>query len=363
MAITLATRFSRSNYYELDLRWQIVSKLATIAGLLPLINNNCTIEKTLNPRAPLKFLDHRFGFHEVTLQIPDDIETVEICSIMLSSQYYVCGIGFRSKTTYSFHGNKTQLLYKSSFPVAEMDTISFAVDGLGIRSIQWGVSQGVPKAPGSIGYWEGFSLKQRRQEIRIVSDALKFRYIGWSQDYLPSFSETLLMRGGHASLSGRGTISEEHYMQQNPRQETDLVTEFGNFAVEALWFEQGLQSISTYSIGGLSHISGVSITILSGTYYIGYCDSEPQTMALDAPSEILTEIDIYTSRVQSLAMVFKTSYGRQSESPQPGSYLTVRNLQPPPEHYITGLYFQIEGTWIESVGLIYAACPSEIRAN
>ncbi|KAL4744895.1 hypothetical protein BDW72DRAFT_212010 [Aspergillus terricola var. indicus] len=314
LVITLAARFSKSDYYELDSRWQIVSELGIIARLLPLINDNCTIEKTLNPRAPLESVDHRFGFHEVTLRIPDDIETVEMFSITLSGQRYVCGIGLRSKTTYSFYGNKTQFLYESNFPVAEMDTIGFAVDGLGVRSIQWGVSQELLRPLGSFECWEGFSRKQRRQEIRIVSDALKFRHIGWSQDYLPSFPETLLMKGGHASISDRGTVSEEHYVQDNPRRETDLVTKFGNFAVEALWFEKGLQSISTYSIGGLGHISG-----------------------------------------------FKTSYGRQSESPRPGSYYTVRNLQPPPEHYITGLYFRLEATWIESIGLVYAACPDELN--
>lgn len=167
LVISLAIEFSNSNYRQLDMRWEIVSKVANRAGLLLLVDKDCTAEKTLDPKAPLNFLSHRFGFHEVILQIPDDVETVEIFSVQLDSGNYVCGIGFQSKKTYSFCGKKTQLLRRVGFPVAAIDTIRFAVDELGIRSLTWGSSQGLLEDPGC---WEGFSLKQSRREIRIVHD-------------------------------------------------------------------------------------------------------------------------------------------------------------------------------------------------
>lgn len=178
LIISLATKFSNSNYRQLDMRWEIMSKIANCSRLLPLIDKECTAEKTFDPKAPLHFLNHRFGFYEVILQIPGDVETVEIFSVQLDSGNYVCGIGFQSKETYSFCGKKTQLLRRVGFPVAAIDTIRFAVDELGIRSLTWGTSQGLLEDPGC---WEGFSLKQSRREIRIVHDV---RGIQCSLEYM-----------------------------------------------------------------------------------------------------------------------------------------------------------------------------------
>lgn len=170
LIIALAMRFSGSNYRELDLRWEVVSRIAKIARLASLIHENYIDTQTLNPRAPLQPFDHRFGLNEAVLQIPDYIDAVDVYSTFIKDHYYVCGIGFQSKKAYSFHGRRTGILQRSDFPDTAIDSIGFEVDALGIRRIKWGYSQGSFGGLANTGCWEGLSIKQKHQKIRIIYD-------------------------------------------------------------------------------------------------------------------------------------------------------------------------------------------------
>lgn len=163
LVIALAMEFSRFNYRELHSRYEIVSRVAEIARLVPLVDKDWTPERTLNPSAPLQFVGHQFGLHETILHIPDYIETVDIYSIFLNGHYYVCGIGFQSKTAYSFCGKQTRLLRRSSVLNDDLDNIGYAVDALGVRCLRWGTCQGLTEGPDSARCWEGFSRRQGRR--------------------------------------------------------------------------------------------------------------------------------------------------------------------------------------------------------
>lgn len=108
------------------------------------------------------------------------------------------------------------------------------------------------------------------------------------------------MKGHHVSFSDRGHISAEYYVQADAGLETDLISRSGNFTVEAIWFDQGLRSITVYS-GGPNSISGISAQTSSETYCVGICNTNPKTIFLNAPEEILTEVDVWTS-IRSLAI-------------------------------------------------------------
>lgn len=121
------------------------------------------------------------------------------------------------------------------------------------------------------------------------------------------------MEGGHACLSSRGYISEDYYVSHNRNRERDLIAEFGNFTTEAVWFGEFLRSVTVYSGDGLAGISGLSIETLSEIFSIGDCDaktwdSKPKSMILDAPTEVLTEIDVRTSRRYPLAITVSLTF-------------------------------------------------------
>ncbi|KAL4927739.1 F-box protein [Aspergillus undulatus] len=355
LVIALAAKFSIAGHHELETRWEMVSKIARIAALVPYLGQDCAAERTLDPRAPLQLLDHHFGLREATLQIPDHVKAIDVNSIMLNGRRYVCGIGFQDGTANCFFGNKTGLLYKQCLTTA-MNTIKFAVDALGVRFLEWGTDKGLSKA-GTSAWWEGFTQKQGCQKIKIVYDALKFRHVSWCLDSPCSFAETLLIRGEHIPVLGCGYISKEYYIQQHPVREAELIAKFGNFTTEALWFGQDLERISIYSSEGLKGIFGVSIQRSSMTYSVGTCRIELKSMTLSVPAEVLTEIDVWTSDVGPLDIALKTSYNRQLHCSQPGTYATMRSLQPPSGYYIGGLFFRFGAIYIESVGIICAALP------
>ncbi|KAL4935986.1 hypothetical protein BDV06DRAFT_116155 [Aspergillus oleicola] len=354
LIIALAMKFSISNYHVLDMRWQIVSKIAHIATLIPFIKQGGTPEKTLDPRAPLQFLNHHFGLHEAILQVPDDVKVVDVSSIILNSRYYVCGIGFRGETTYSFFGNKTRLVHTSSLDTT-VNTIRFAVDALGIRSLKWGICPGIPEDLGSSDWWEGFSRRQDTRKIKVICDDLKLRHVSWYLDRPCSFTETLLMRGGHVSAPSYRHISQKHYIQQHPSREADLIARFGNFTTESLLFDRDLQSITIYFSEGLTGIIGISIQRSSRSYSVGTRGNQSKTLTLRAPDEVLTEVNVLTSTIEPLDIALKTSYGRQLQFSQSGTYAIMSSLQPPAGHYIGGLFFRFGGIYIESLGMICAA--------
>lgn len=98
-------------------------------------------------------------------------------------------------------------------------------------------------------------------------------------------------------------------MRQHPEQERKLAVDFGKIPVQAVWFDQGLQTIEIYIGGGFGGISGLSVQTLSGTYRLGTCRTFPMSIKpnpisikLHTPHEVLTEIDVRTSECEPLAL-------------------------------------------------------------
>ncbi|KAB8227934.1 uncharacterized protein BDW43DRAFT_323398 [Aspergillus alliaceus] len=342
---------------ELDRRWEIVRRVAGIAKLVPFLSDKSSALSTFDPRAPLRAVNHQFGLCENLLDIPDHASTIEVCSIRLDGKCYVCGIGFVSRKSRLFFGNRTESLCQIDVSNTTIETIELAVDALGIRSIKFGISPWLFGDPAFNCCWGGISLRRNRTRIRIIRDALKLRDLSWHQMTPPSFEETILMKDKHPSLSSHWFIAEEHYVQQHPERERELVDRFGKFPVEALRFERDLQAIQIYGTGGLNGILGLSVQILSRTYCVGACHIVPASITLHAPHEILTEIDVRASELYPLAVTFRTNYNRELSS-EPNGLLelgvrySIRTLRPPQGYRITGLFFRLEGLTIDSIGLI-----------
>ncbi|KAE8420923.1 hypothetical protein BDV36DRAFT_305859 [Aspergillus pseudocaelatus] len=342
---------------ELDRRWEIVKRVAGSAKLIPLLDGKRLPVPTFDPRAPLQAVSHRFGLCQDFLDIPDHAEVIEVSSIALEGKRYVCGIGFVSGNSRVFCGNRTEHIRMIDVSSPTIDTIELAVDALGVRSIKYGNLPWLFGDPSSICCWRGLSLRQNHQKIRIVRDALKLRDLSWYQETTPSFQETILMKNRPFSLPSHGLIAEEHYVQRRPERERGLVRRFGKFPVEAMWFERDLRAIQIYGTGGLNGIIGISVQVLSDTYRVGACHLVPASITLNAPHEILAEIDVRTSEPYPLAVTFRTNHNRELSSEANGLLglgvsHSIKTLRPPPGYRITGLYFRLEGLTLDSLGLI-----------
>lgn len=182
LMIALAAKLSYSKYRELDMRWEVVSRIAHIAGLISLVPEDPTHTHTSNPRAPLQPVGHQFGLCEIILRVPDHVEAIDVWAMNLEGRHYVCGLGIQSISKYSVYGNKTGLLHRTNFPNGLIDSIGFATDALGIRCIQWSGSRngGLDGAE----CWEGLSLKRESQEIRIIHDVSILEILVVRQTYL-----------------------------------------------------------------------------------------------------------------------------------------------------------------------------------
>ncbi|OJD26511.1 hypothetical protein ACJ73_02106 [Blastomyces percursus] len=186
----------------------------------------------------------------------------------------------------------------------------------------------------------------------------------------PLFEETILMKNKHPSLSGHGFIVKEYYVQQHPERERELVDKFGNIPVEAMWFDQDLQTIEIYTndVTGITGITGISVQTSSETCSIGICHTNPRTCTTNPRTltlytdEVLTEVDVRTSSSYFLALTFRTNHNRELSSDLHGSLSnvgiqhTIKTLRPPPGSRMTGLYFRLEGTIIDSIGMILRSC-------
>lgn len=161
---------SWARYSELDARWEIVSRLSNLAELLSLVSTSRPTVSTLNPRAPLQFVNHQFGLHENVFDLPDQARLIEVCSTAIAGKHYVCGVGFGTTKTQSFFGNRTKWCHKFENSSATTETIGFAIDKLGIRSIKYGSSPWSFDDPETIGCWEGLSIRKGYSKIRIVRD-------------------------------------------------------------------------------------------------------------------------------------------------------------------------------------------------
>lgn len=303
----------------LDVRWQIVRKVVELAKLLPFVDDSSSVAPTFNPRATLQLVNHRFGLHEDILDIPLQNKTIEICSIPLEGKHYICGIGFNTGQSKLFLGCETENLHTLNISSITTKAIGLAVDALGVRSIKYGTSPWLLGDPESLCCWEGVSVERGCRKIRIIRDvstlyfvhecylqrllqALKLRHLSWHHECPVLFEETIVMRNKHPILSIHGTIAEEYYVRQHPEHERGLVDKFGKIPVEAVWFDRDLQAIKMYAGGGLKGISGVSVQTLSETYCVGACHTAPTSITLQAPHEVLAEIDVRTSELYPLAL-------------------------------------------------------------
>lgn len=377
-----------SRISELDTRWQVVRKAADLAKLLPFVDQNIP-SQTLDPRAPLQLANHRLGLHEDFLDIPLDAKSIEVCSIQLEGNRYICGIGFNIGRSKSFCGHKTKNIHIINIDSIKTEMIGIAVDALGVRNIKYGTLWLFDDS-GSICCWQGPSVGRGHRKIRIIRDvsrvmacfvysdysqrlqALKFRYLSWNRE-VPLFEETILMKKKHPSLSDHEFIAEDYYVQQHPEQEKELVDKFGNIPVQAMWFDQDIQTIKLYTGDGFRGITGLSIQTASQVCFIGSCHTDPRTLTLYT-HEVLSEIDVRTSRSFPLALTvsvvdlvaentilifqkFRTSYDRELSSEPYGLsnseiQHTIKTLRPPAGSHMRGLYFRIEGSTIDSIGII-----------
>ncbi|RAL04039.1 F-box protein [Aspergillus ibericus CBS 121593] len=352
-----------TRYEELDLRWQLVTKVCELAKLLSFLSDiGLAVGPTPNPRAPLLHVQHQHGLHEDLIEIPNNVKNIQVCSILLAGRRYICGIGVDTGESCLFYGNKTESLRTLDINNRELEAIGLAEDALGVRSMRCGTSPWVFGDPETLGCWGGLSVPQGRRKIQIIRDALKIRYLNWYHETAPLFEETLLIRNQHPSLSSHEFISEELYVQRNQGKERGLVTRFGNFPTEAIRFSRELQHLTLHGGGGLNGISGLSIQTNSESYCVGSCKGASSSMTLHTPDESLSEIDVRISNLYPLALIFRTSWNRELfvEPRQLGEGVQceIKALRPPPDHCITGLYFRFEGSVIVSVGLIFALSES-----
>ncbi|PKY00063.1 hypothetical protein P168DRAFT_285576 [Aspergillus campestris IBT 28561] len=288
---------------ELNRRWEIVRRAADIARLVPLLAKQLPSIPTLDPGAPLRAVSHSFGLCESFVDIPDHAETIEVCNITLDGKYYVCGIGFISKESSVFCGQRTEHVQTVNIS-RPTDKIEMAVDALGVRSIKYGSSLWLGD-PSVTRCWRGLSLRETHRKIRIVRDALKFRDLSWDRETASSFEETLLIKESIPSLWRHRLFTEEYYAQSYPERERELVNLFGRIPVEAVSFDRDLHAIRIHGINGSSGIDGLSIQTESGTYSVGACHRAPASMTLDAPHESLAEIDVRTACLYSLAVTVR----------------------------------------------------------
>ncbi|PLN86903.1 hypothetical protein BDW42DRAFT_936 [Aspergillus taichungensis] len=140
--------------------------------------------------SPLRTVGHSFGFRESFVDIPDHAKMMEVCSIVLDDERYVCGIGFVSRKLSVFCGHRTKCVQQVRITNPRTDTIEMAVDALGVRSIKYGDAPWLGD-PSVTRCWRGLSLREKRPRIRIVHDALKFRDLSWERKTAPSFPEIL----------------------------------------------------------------------------------------------------------------------------------------------------------------------------
>ncbi|KAL5357282.1 hypothetical protein BJX96DRAFT_10566 [Aspergillus floccosus] len=182
LILAIAAKLPRPRHRELDLRWEIISKIAEIARVMPILYTSPIVVRSLDPIAPLQSLNHGYGLREIIVQLPEQIEAIDVSTMALDDRHYVCGIGLRNGTTYSFYGHKTEHLQTTRFSAVQENTMVFVQDELGTRSLRWGTCQSLQENLYDHKWWEACSMKQNLQEIRIVHDALKFRQIDWRCD-------------------------------------------------------------------------------------------------------------------------------------------------------------------------------------
>lgn len=177
LILALSSQFPHVPCPELDIRWEIVSRVTYVAHLVSKIPKD-RITPTVDVKAPLRSINHPFGFREVLAELPADLEEIRIHGIELEGHYYVCGIELLSKTAHQLLGSDSKLVYSIGVSQIEIDIIGFVVDSLGVRSLKFGRSPWALGNPESIRCWEGFNERREDRKIRIIQDASFLIYIG-----------------------------------------------------------------------------------------------------------------------------------------------------------------------------------------
>ncbi|RJE18542.1 hypothetical protein PHISCL_09124 [Aspergillus sclerotialis] len=361
----LASQFPQLPCPELDVRWEIVSRVTCLAHHLCKIPDDC-ITPTVDVNAPLQYIDHAFGFWELSTELPVDLEVVKIYGIEVKRHYYVCGIELFSKTAHQLLGSDSKVVCFVDMSQIEIDIIRFAVDRFGIRSLKFGRSPWVFGNPEEIRCWDGFSERREDGKIRIVQDALKFRQIGWCSSGGPTFAESVLRKERHAFQHSH--ISREGFWQRDPRQEADLVSRFGNFTAEAVWLDQDLRGITRNCDN--RGMYGITIHTSSKSYCFGFAAGMAKYFPLQGLSEVLAGVDIHTHSEFDFPLVrLKTNWNRKcffGPVSNTESRSTTTAFRPMEGFHIKCLYFRMGTMAIESLGVIYApgvhgsACPVDL---
>ncbi|PYH28518.1 uncharacterized protein BO87DRAFT_381261 [Aspergillus neoniger CBS 115656] len=342
-------------YHELDLRWQIVIKIAELARLLPLLDVKASAARDLDHEGP-SLIGFQYGLSEEFMDIPVTVKRLIGYAILLNDVYYVCGVGFIACGSESFIGSKTGSLRIIDICHYPTDEIWLAEDALGVRSLKYGNSPWLFGDPEYLGCWEGISLRHGPRRLRISRDALKFRHLSWLHQSDLFFEETLLVRNEHPSRSSQNVLERELYVQQNPTWESELVNKFGKVPTEAMWFSKDLKIIKIYAEGRLGGITGISMCTGSDDHSVGLCKGRFSFLELRTPHEIVTEIDVWKCEISPLALTFRTNHNRQlsTEPCQHGIEVSfsIKTLRAPPNYHIRGLLLRFENSILACIGLI-----------
>ena len=170
----LFCKITPAQYAGLDKRWEVVTRVAgitaDIARHLSTTTSACSSMPTLKPNAPLQDVSHKFGLEELTIDVADDLKTIEVHMIALQGNRYVCGFGFESDDSHLLIGNESSLVEKIDVSSIEINSLGFIVDFLGVRSLRFGDSSWSFGDPESIRCWEGFNRRRGAERIRVARD-------------------------------------------------------------------------------------------------------------------------------------------------------------------------------------------------
>ncbi|RAH63002.1 hypothetical protein BO85DRAFT_494545 [Aspergillus piperis CBS 112811] len=298
---------------------------------------------TVDVCAPTKSNNDAYGFSDSFAILLIDLQAITVYGVRMDGRIYVCGLDLRTRSTHQRIGTHSELV----------DVICFLLDAVGIRSLKFGRSEWSFGDPKRDQCWEGLSIRRGEGRLRIVRDALKFRHIGWCSDTTISFPETLLMQKSHAFWKGH--IDETHYVAGEPQDEKDMVSNVGNFTVEALWLTENLSGVTFYS--ALGGIQGIAIHYSSGGIStVGQTGDYGKYFPIHGPDEIFAEIVVRVRPESEFPLLkLKAIWDQQWAGfyQESGEVYSSLSLKPPKNCYIKGFYFRIGSLWIRSIGMIY----------
>ncbi|PYH31091.1 uncharacterized protein BO87DRAFT_399789 [Aspergillus neoniger CBS 115656] len=311
-----------------------------------------SIPPTVEIWAPKKLVNHAYGLWNSFADLTTGVEVITVYGIRIKDHVYVCGIDFLTRSTHQHIGHHSKLVSRVEILPTQVYFVYFLADAFGIRGLKFGFSAWSFEEPKSDQCWEGFSIRRREGRLRIVRDAVKFRYIGWCSDTTPSFEETLLVRSRNAFY--KSDIDENDYFPLYPYREEQLVSDFGNVTVEALWVTEDLSGVTIYSDPDV--ISGVAMHDSSGTSIVGDDAGDKDYLPIHGPDEFLAGVVVRMHPFYDFPLLkLKTNRGRQCSSLSSVSEeeYSSRNIETLEDCYIKGFYFRLEFSSILSIGVIY----------